>query len=64
VSEREYGKRSSKLTHEQVDYGEGLPQAHCSICKHGHMSRPHDRCDLVEDPIDPEKWCKLFRRRK
>lgn len=49
-----------KYTHKEADYGRGLPQAHCSICKH---YRGVNDCELVEAPIAPAMWCKFFRRR-
>lgn len=63
MADRDYGK-GRKFAHEEVDYGEGLPQAHCGICEHFHENRPRERCDLVVDPIDADKWCKKFHRRK
>jgi len=50
---------AEKQTKEAVDYGEGMPQSHCGICK--HFIEP-DGCALVEGVIKAEDWCKLFER--
>jgi len=54
---RDYGK---KKTHEEVQYSEGMPSRHCSICDNYLYKGPH--CKKVVDPIDPDMWCIEFKR--
>lgn len=51
--------QDAKLSHTEVAYGSGKPTSKCSICQYFEKgTEPH--CQLVEDPIEPEGWCKLF----
>ena len=50
----------AKLSQQEVDYGNGKPESHCSICKYDFKEGGISHCQLVEDPIDPNGWCKLF----
>jgi hypothetical protein len=47
-----------------VDYGKGMKSAHCSICTHYQRGKQglHGSCELVAGSIDPEFWCKLFKK--
>jgi hypothetical protein len=47
----------AKLQHDEVQYGPGKPKSHCSICE--YYLKP-DHCQLVNDPIEAQGWCKLF----
>lgn len=50
----------TKLAHDAVDYSEGKPHAHCSLCEHFIPAGPH--CQIVADPIAPHMWCERFER--
>lgn len=49
--------RKAKIS---VDYSKGMAKAHCGICT--HYSR--GSCDLVRGSIQPDMWCRLFKRKK
>lgn len=50
-----------KQPKEAVDYSEGKGNDRCQRCQHFLPGDgPMGQCQLVEGPIDPEGWCKLF----
>jgi 8-oxo-dGTP pyrophosphatase MutT (NUDIX family) len=58
AAERHDAEKQAKAA---VDYGEGMPQSHCGICK--QFIAP-DGCTVVEGTIRAEDWCKLFVKRE
>ena len=58
--EAESDQDEGKQTKASVEYGEGMPNAHCGICKH-YLG---GACELVQGAIAPDMWCKLFEQRQ
>jgi len=45
----------------EVQYGHGMPSAHCGICS--HFRAPHS-CEVVAGEVSSQGWCKLFKHRE
>lgn len=71
--ERDKGKakdcdltQDAKLSQQEVDYGPGKAKSKCALCEYFYKEGPRSppwpdpKCELVEDPIIPDGWCKLF----
>jgi uncharacterized protein len=55
-----YGAQDAKqVSAASVDYGPGMPESHCGICR--FFTAPHG-CSRVIEPVDADGWCKLFSR--
>ena len=54
-----YFTRDGKLTHGEVDYGQTTGRDYCAICT--HYRKDDNVCTLVQD-VEPDGWCKLFKR--
>ena len=51
---------SGRVTKASVNYGKGMPKAHCSICVHWRSGK----CTEVQGKIWHSMWCELFKRAK
>jgi len=50
---------AQKLSHEAVEYGRSNGKDRCELCQHFLAG---DHCELVQDPISRDGWCKKFKR--
>jgi hypothetical protein len=53
-----FGGSVGKADKDSVNYSKGMPSSHCGICQH----YSNGTCSKVKGPIDPDMWCKLFKR--
>lgn len=51
----------TKITKDAADYGGGMKNAHCAICR--HFEAP-DRCERVMGRVSPRAWCRLFAKQE
>lgn len=50
---------SDKVSKASVDYGPGMEARHCGVCRfYGNRT-----CRKVRGEIQPDKWCRLFKRK-
>jgi hypothetical protein len=47
-----------KKSKDEVDYSDGMPKAHCGICK--YFLRDEQGCTKVSGHILARMWCKLY----
>src|SRR5262245_54098174 len=51
---------TGKVTKAAADYGSGMKSAHCGICR--HFNAKAKTCAIVAGSIDPDAWCKHFKK--
>lgn len=50
---------SAKLSHKAVQYRETDGPDRCDRCRH-FIHEPMFDCELVQKPIEPDGWCRLY----